>query len=149
VVYTDTGTVMPLKAEGLSGCLQPKPPLHPEEHTSPRRLQTRLILDADEQMPHGPSLLRSRRMRAGARLWSLCADQSVLSEREIRSALAVRGELPSDAPGTRAVTVDNLDVCAAPIDHCDGHLPSNLSMFWNHPARVWLRDWFDTAGPFD
>ena len=31
------------------------------------------------------------------------------------------------AAGREVVVVSNLNVCAAPIDHCDGHLPSNAT----------------------
>ncbi|KAF8493166.1 Endonuclease/exonuclease/phosphatase [Russula emetica] len=38
-------------------------------------------------------------------------------------------------------------VCPAPIDHCDEHLPSNASTFWEHPARAWIPDWLEPRGP--
>ncbi|KAF8488884.1 Endonuclease/exonuclease/phosphatase [Russula emetica] len=51
------------------------------------------------------------------------------------------------AAGREVVAIGDSNVCAAPIDHCDEHLPSNASTFWEHPARAWIRDWLEPRGP--
>ena len=51
------------------------------------------------------------------------------------------------AAGREVVVVSDLNVCAAPIDHCDGHLPSNASTFWDYPARAWMQGWLAPIGP--
>jgi AP endonuclease-2 len=53
------------------------------------------------------------------------------------------------AAGREVVVVGDLNVCqcAAPIDRSNGHLPSNPSTFWEHPARACMRDWPALRGP--
>jgi AP endonuclease 2 len=159
-VYTDTRTATPLKAEeGLSGRVQPKPPLSPEERIStsyPAAHQLDLVPDTDEQIPHDLlSLdLEGRALVLDFGLFVLinlyCPNEGsdarfpykmnyhlMLQER-------VRGLM---AAGRDVVVIGDLNVCAAPIDHGDGHLPSNFSTFWDHPARAWLRNWLAPRGP--
>ncbi|KAH9990580.1 Endonuclease/exonuclease/phosphatase [Russula vinacea] len=159
-VYTDTRTATPLKAEeGLSGGLQPKPPLSPEERIStsyPVAHELDLVPDADEQTPNDLLALdlEGRALVLDFGLFVLinlyCPNEGsdarfpykmnyhlMLQER-------VRGLI---AAGREVVVVGDLNVCAAPIDHCDGHLPSNASTFWDYPARVWMRDWLAPNGP--
>ena len=159
-VYTDTRTATPLKAEeGLSGGLQPNPPLSPEERIStpyPLAHELKLVPDADEQKPNDlVSLdLEGRAIVLDFGLFVLinlyCPNEGsdarfpykmnyhlMLQER-------VRG---LTAAGREVVVVGDLNVCAAPIDHCDGHLPSNASTFWEHQARAWMRDWLAPKGP--
>ena len=159
-VYTDTRTATPLKAEeGLSGRLQPKTPLSPEERIStsyPAAHELALVPDADEQTPDDLLALdlEGRALVLDFGLFVLinlyCPNEGsdarfpykmnyhlMLQER-------VRGLI---AAGREVVVVGDLNVCAAPIDHCDGHLPSNASTFWDYPARVWMRDWLAPVGP--
>lgn len=159
-VYTDTRTATPLKAEeGLSGRLQLKPPLSPEERISmsyPAAHDLDLVPDADEQTPHDLlSLdLEGRALVLDFGLFVLinlyCPNQgsdtrfSYKMNYHLMLQERVRGLM---AAGRHVVVVGDLNVCAAPIDHCDGHLPSNLSTFWDHSARAWLRDWLAPRGP--
>jgi len=159
-VYTDTSTATPLKAEeGLSGGVQPKPPLSAEERIStsyPLACELELFPDADEHTPTDlVSLdLEGRALVLDFGLFVLinlyCPNEGsdarfpykmnyhlMLQER-------VRGLI---AAGREVIVVGDLNVCAAPIDHCDGHLPSNASTFWEHPARAWMRDWLAPCGP--
>ena len=159
-VYTDTRTATPLKAEeGLSGRLQSKTPLSPEERIStsyPAAHELALVPDADEQTPDDLLALdlEGRALVLDFGLFVLinlyCPNEGsdarfpykmnyhlMLQER-------VRGLI---AAGREVVVVGDLNVCAAPIDHCDGHLPSNASTFWDYPARVWMRDWLAPVGP--
>src|SRR6266478_1451807 len=159
-VYTDTRTATPLKAEeGLSGGLQSKNPLSPEERIStsyPLAHELDLVPDDDDQTPHDLLTLdlEGRALVLDFGLFVLinlyCPNEGsdarfpykmnyhlMLQER-------VRGLI---AAGREVIVVGDLNVCAAPIDHCDGHLPSNASTFWEHPARVWIRDWLAPKGP--
>ena len=45
------------------------------------------------------------------------------------------------------IVLGDINVCAAPIDHCDGHLPSNVATFYDHPARARFRRWTGPEGP--
>ncbi|KAI9464466.1 Endonuclease/exonuclease/phosphatase [Lactarius psammicola] len=159
-VYTASRTATPLKAEeGLSGRLQQKPPQSPEERVSrsyPAAHELELVPDDDGQTPYDLlSLdLEGRALVLDFGLFVLinlyCPNEGsdarfpykmnyhlMLQER-------VKGLI---AEGREVVVVGDLNVCAAPIDHCDGHLPSNASTFWDHPARVWMRDWLTPHGP--
>jgi hypothetical protein len=40
----------------------------------------------------------------------------------------------------------DLNICAQPLDHCDGHLESVREGFWEHPARKWARGFFGEGG---
>ncbi|KAH9072302.1 Endonuclease/exonuclease/phosphatase [Lactarius deliciosus] len=159
-VYTDVRTATPLKAEeGLSGRLQQKPPPSPEERISssyPAAHDLELVPDENEQTPYDLLALdlEGRALVLDFGLFVLinlyCPNEGsdarfpykmnyhlMLQER-------VKGLI---AEGREVVVVGDLNVCAAPIDHCDGHLPSNASTFWDHPARAWMRDWLTPRGP--
>ncbi|THH32046.1 hypothetical protein EUX98_g2152 [Antrodiella citrinella] len=49
--------------------------------------------------------------------------------------------------GREVIVLGDMNICATPMDHCDGHLPSNTSNFWEHPARAWFHKWLDPLGP--
>ncbi|KAH9004538.1 Endonuclease/exonuclease/phosphatase [Lactarius hatsudake] len=159
-VYTDARTATPLKSEeGLSGRLQQKPPQSPEERVSrsyPAAHDLELVPDENEQTPYDLLALdlEGRALVLDFGLFVLinlyCPNEGsdarfpykmnyhlMLQER-------VKGLM---AEGREVVVVGDLNVCAAPIDHCDGHLPSNASTFWDHPARAWMRDWLTPRGP--
>ncbi|KAI0286050.1 Endonuclease/exonuclease/phosphatase [Russula aff. rugulosa BPL654] len=159
-VYTDTRTATPLKAEeGLSGVLQPKIPLSPSERIStsyPLAHELDLVPDADEQIPNdllsldleGRALVLDFGLFVVINLY--CPNEgsdarfSYKMNYHLMLQERVRGLF---AAGREVVVVGDLNVCAAPIDHCDGHLPSNASTFWEYPARIWMRDWLAPKGP--
>ena len=159
-VYTDTRTATPLKAEeGLSGGLQPKIPLSPSERIStsyPLAHELDLVPDTDEQVPNDLLTLdlEGRALVLDFGLFVLinlyCPNEGsdarfsykmnyhLMLQERVRELIAA---------GREVVVVGDLNVCAAPIDHCDGHLPSNASTFWEYPARIWMRDWLAPRGP--
>ena len=49
--------------------------------------------------------------------------------------------------GREVIVTGDINVCATPIDHCDGELASSQEDFWSHPARAWFRDWLAPCGP--
>lgn len=46
------------------------------------------------------------------------------------------------------VVVGDINICSAPIDHCEGNLPGNRESFYDPPAREWFKNWIDPeSGP--
>jgi AP endonuclease-2 len=43
--------------------------------------------------------------------------------------------------------IGDINICSTPLDHCDGHLPSNQENFYHHPARRWFHKWIGPEGP--
>ena len=159
-VYTDTRTATPLKAEeGLSGGLQPKPPLSPEERIStsyPLAHELKLVPDADDQKPNdlvsldleGRAIVLDFGLFVLINLYCPNEGSDARFPYKMNYHLMLQERVRElTAAGREVVVVGDLNVCAAPIDHCDGHLPSNASTFWEHPARAWMRDWLAPRGP--
>jgi AP endonuclease 2 len=48
--------------------------------------------------------------------------------------------------GREVIVLGDLNICAQPLDHCDGHLESVREGFWEHPARRWAREFFGEGG---
>ncbi|KIP03583.1 hypothetical protein PHLGIDRAFT_94612 [Phlebiopsis gigantea 11061_1 CR5-6] len=159
-VYTKSSSVVPLKAEeGLSGRLQPKPPLSPAEHISPQYPSMGDITaysDEEGGVPATFDLLDSEgrglvvdfglfvlinvycpNETSDARL-SFKMNYHLLLQERVRRLIS---------EGREVIVLGDMNICASPIDHCDGHLPSNASTFWEHPARGWFRSWLSPDGP--
>ncbi|ETW79157.1 hypothetical protein HETIRDRAFT_50142 [Heterobasidion irregulare TC 32-1] len=159
-VYTKMDAVVPLKAEeGLSGKLQPKPALSPEERVSPSypyAHEIDMMPDAEGNTPSDLSSLDSegRALVVDLGLFVLinlyCPNETsdarlpfkvnyhLLLQERVRKLIE---------EGRDVIVLGDINVCAAPIDHCDGHLPSNASTFWDHPAREWFHKWLHPNGP--
>ncbi|KAG9127918.1 Class II abasic (AP) endonuclease [Ceratobasidium sp. 392] len=45
------------------------------------------------------------------------------------------------------IVVGDMNVVAAPVDHCDGSLESQRNEFWERPVRAWYRQWLHPEGP--
>ena len=45
------------------------------------------------------------------------------------------------------IVVGDINVCATPMDHCEGSLASTANEFWTHPARAWFKGWLYPEGP--
>ncbi|KAF9220017.1 DNase I-like protein [Gyrodon lividus] len=158
-VYTDTRTVAPLKAEeGLSGALQPKPPFTLDERISrsyPHAHEMELIPD---EQHNTPSDLISLDMEGRALVldFSLFVLINVYCPNETSDArlpfkmnyhfmLQERvNKLINE--GREVIVVGDINICATPLDHCDGHLTSNAATFHDHPARAWFHNWFTPKG---
>ena len=158
-VYTDSRTITPLKVEeGLSGILQPKPPLTSDERISqsypcvhemelmsseqgctPRDL---VALDAEGRaliVDFGLFVLINvycPNEGSDARLPYKMNFHFMLQER-VRKLMN---------EGREVVVVGDINVCATPLDHCDGHLASTATTFYDHPARAWFHRWLDPIG---
>ncbi|KAI0272375.1 Endonuclease/exonuclease/phosphatase [Gloeopeniophorella convolvens] len=145
-VYTSTTSAVPLKAEeGLSGRLQPKPPLAPAERVSasyPAAHELDLVPDADAHTPHDLLALdtegRALALDFGAfvLLNLYCpnegSDARLPYKMNFHLLLATR---------VRALVAAGREVVVL------GDLNVNAAAFWAHPARAWMRDWLAPRGP--
>ncbi|KDQ51066.1 hypothetical protein JAAARDRAFT_164138 [Jaapia argillacea MUCL 33604] len=160
-VYTDSRHVVPLKAEeGLSGKLQPKPPLTSEERVSssyPYAHEMDLMADEDGNTPSNFIDLDSegRALAVDFGLFVLinvyCPNQTSEARLSFKMnyhlLLQERVRKLVEQEKREVIVVGDMNICATPLDHCDGHLPSNSSNFWEHPTRAWFRDWIGPEGP--
>ncbi|EKM50195.1 uncharacterized protein PHACADRAFT_153651 [Phanerochaete carnosa HHB-10118-sp] len=159
-VYTKSSEVVPLKAEeGLSGRLQPKPPLSAEERISqtyPSVNDVAAYPDEDGDVPGTFDALDSEG-RALVLDFGLFVLVNVYCPNETSDArlpfkmnyhllVAERVRRFIDE-GREVIVMGDMNICATPQDHCDGHLTSVREVFWDHPARAWFRHWLDPDGP--
>lgn len=153
-VYADSRTAVPLKAEeGLSGKLQPKPALSPEERIStsyPQAHQMELMADEEGNTPsdlvaldtEGRALVLDFGLFVLINLYcpNETSDTRLPFKMNYHFMLQERVRKLREE-GREVIVLGDINVCAAPIDHCDGHLSSIASSFFDHPARVWFRRW--------
>jgi len=160
-VYADTDTVPPLKAEeGLTGTLQPKPPLSAEERISPSYPQAHqmdLFPDENEETPSSLTSLdaEGRALVVDFGLFVLINVYCPAETSESRLPYKMNFHLMLEErvrklmheEGREVIVIGDINITAAPIDHCDGNLPSNQAYFWDHPPRAWLKKWLAPEGP--
>ncbi|KAI6009672.1 DNase I-like protein [Pisolithus marmoratus] len=158
-IYTDSRTAAPLKAEeGLSGTVQPKPPLSQDERISRHYpCVDEMNLMPDEQ-GNKPSELTSldgegRALVLDFGLFVLInvycpnetSDSRLPFKMNYHFMLQERvNKLINE--GRDVIVAGDINICATPLDHCDGHLASNAATFYDHPARAWFRDWLAPNG---
>ena len=157
-IYTNSCRLIPLKAEeGLSGSVQPKPPLSLDERISPYPYANELNLMPDE---HGdvPSDWTSLDGEGRALVLDLglfilinvyCPNET--SDARLPFKMNYHFMLQERVnklitEGREVIVVGDINICATPLDHCDGHLASNAATFYDHPARAWFRDWIGPNG---
>lgn len=157
-MYTLSDTVVPLKAEaGLSSsrCVQPKLPLTPSERIIPRYPDIDdldLIADETGQVPSDFDALDSegRALVIDFGLFvlintycpNLGSEERMPFKMNYHRLLRARIE-QLIAAGREVILLGDINIVVAPIDHCDGHLPSVRDTFWDDPHRKWLRDLLD------
>ncbi|KAI0796106.1 Endonuclease/exonuclease/phosphatase [Abortiporus biennis] len=159
-VYTDSHKVVPLKAEeGLSGKLQPKPPLSSEERISPSYPSTvdmTLVPDEDGNTPvtfdsldsEGRALVIDFGLFVLINLYCPNETSDARLPFKMNFHLLLQERVKKLMEGGREVIVlGDMNICATPMDHCDGHLPSNAKTFYEHPAREWFHNWLEPNGP--
>ena len=160
-VYVNSRNVIPLKAEeGLSGTLQPKPPLTTEERISPSYPHTHemdLFEDEDGEVLTSFDVLDSegRGLVVDFGLFVLinvyCPNETSEARLSFKMnyhlLLQERVRKLVEEEHREVIVLGDINVCAAPIDHCDGHLPSNMEVFYDHPARTWFHKWLSPRGP--
>ncbi|KAI0718087.1 Endonuclease/exonuclease/phosphatase [Cerioporus squamosus] len=160
-VYVDSRKVTPLKAEeGLSGKLQPKPPFFPDERISPSYPyphQIDLYADEDGDVPSSFDALdaEGRGLVIDFGLFVLInvycpnetSDARLSFKMNYHLLLQERVRKLVEEEHRQVIVVGDINVCASPMDHCDGHLPSNIATFHDHPARAWFNKWLSPNGP--
>ncbi|KAH7929050.1 DNase I-like protein [Leucogyrophana mollusca] len=158
-IYSDTRTITPLKAEeGLSGNLQPKPPLTPDErisHSYPYAHEIELHPDEQGNTPSDLVALdaEGRSLVVDFGLFVLInvycpnetSDARLPFKMNYHFMLGERVRKLMDE-GREVIVVGDINICASPLDHCDGHLVSNAAYFTDHPARAWFHKWLAPAG---
>ncbi|KZT53397.1 DNase I-like protein [Calocera cornea HHB12733] len=159
-VYTDSRTVIPLKAEeGLSGLLQPKPSLSEEERVSHHYPSAHLLDLIPDDKGHIPCDLleldnEGRALVLDFGLFVLINTYCPAEASEGRlpfkinfhNMLRERVRILVEEEGREVIVLGDINICSQPIDHCDGQLQSRRSVWWDHPPRVWLRDWLKPNG---
>lgn len=158
-VFTDSRNVVPLKAEeGLSGQLQPKPPLTMEERISasyPSAHEINLMADAQGNTPTNLTILdcEGRALVLDFGLFVLInvycpnesSDERLPFKMNFHLMLQERvRKLIED--GREVIVLGDVNICATPLDHGEGHLPSRSHNFYDHPARTWFRQWLAPEG---
>ncbi|KAI0741250.1 Endonuclease/exonuclease/phosphatase [Daedaleopsis nitida] len=160
-VYADSRKITPLKAEeGLSGKLQPKPPLSEVERVSPSYPSPHamdLFADEDGEVPSSFDDLdaEGRGLVVDFGLFVLInvycpnetSDARLSFKMNYHLMLQERVRKLVEEERREVIVVGDINVCATPLDHCDGHLPSNAATFYDHPARAWFHSWLNPNGP--
>ncbi len=160
-IYTRVNSVIPIKAEeGLSGLLQPKPPLSDSERVSNRGLYPTSLVDGLDSQLNLPELdSEGRALMIDLGLFVLinvyCPNDGAGTEERDKFKmdyhrlleLRVRRLLEE---GREVMVLGDINACAAVIDHCEGPLMvargQTMGMkdeegFWGTGCRRWLREW--------
>ena len=158
-VYTDSRVVTPLKAEeGLSGTIQPKVPLTTGErisHAYPSALEMELVPDDQGNIPSDLVTLdaEGRALVLDFGLFVLinvyCPNETSDARLPFKMNYHFMLQERVDklvGEGREVIVVGDINVCATPLDHCDGHLASNAASFHDHPARAWFHNWLTPIG---
>jgi len=157
-VYTK---ITPRKAEeGLTGLLQPKPPLDSNERISsvyPGPHEMTLMADEEGNVPHTFDALdaEGRGLVVDFGLFvlinvycpNLSSDERMAFKMNYHYLLQERVRQLVEVDHREVVVVGDINVTATPDDHCDGRLPSYKSTFWDEPHRKWFREWLYPQGP--
>ncbi|KAI0085805.1 Endonuclease/exonuclease/phosphatase [Irpex rosettiformis] len=159
-VYARSNTATPLKAEeGLSGKLQPKTPLTTLERISshyPSVNDIDLFPDEKGKIPASFNALDSegRGLVLDFGLFVLINVYCPNETSDARTSFKMNYHLLLEErvrilmqEGREVIVLGDMNICATPADHCDGHLPSNANAFWEHPARQWFQKWLHPQGP--
>ncbi|KAI5124227.1 hypothetical protein M0805_005077 [Coniferiporia weirii] len=162
-VFTKASSAVPLKAEeGLSGRLHSglKPPLSQEERIStayPLAHELKLVED-EAGRTHNDLLELDKEGRALILDFGLfvlinlycpneTSDERLPYKMNFHLLLAERVRRLVEVDKREVIVTGDINICAAPIDHCDGELASNKEDFWVHPARKWFHEWLAPLGP--
>lgn len=160
-VYTKSANVTPLKAEeGLSGTIQPKPPLSQEERVSPAYPHAYDIDAFSDENGHVPSSFdeldtEGRALVLDFGLFVLInvycpaetSDDRLPYKMNFHLLLEERVRKLIEEEHREVMVIGDINVAATPMDHPDGHLASVVETFYDHPPRAWLRRWLDPNGP--
>ncbi|KAJ7113904.1 Endonuclease/exonuclease/phosphatase [Mycena epipterygia] len=161
-VYARADVILPCKAEeGLTGLLQPKPPLSSAERVSAREAYP------DEVMMEGSSDVDFRNLDSEGRALTIdfglfvlinvyCPNDGTETEERLKYKMDFHRMLEARVKGLvevekrEVIVVGDLNACAAVVDHCEGNLMvargqaegmAGEDGFWERDVRRWLRDW--------
>ncbi|KAI0704927.1 Endonuclease/exonuclease/phosphatase [Cytidiella melzeri] len=159
-VYTRSATVMPLKAEeGVSGTLQPKPQFSAKERISSSYPSVHAIDAFPDEEGYTPASFdqldsEGRGLVLDFGLFVLINVYCPNETSDARTSFKMNYHLMLEErvrilreESREVIVLGDMNICATPMDHCDGHLPSNASCFWEHPARAWFHMWLHPLGP--
>lgn len=159
-IYTNSEIVTPVRAEeGLTGSIQPKPPLSDGERVSskyPAAKDMNLAIDEDNPdiLPDLDELdTEGRALVLDFGLFVLINVYCPADSADTRYHYKLNfGYLLQErvrclvAEGREVIVVGDLNACAAPIDHAEGKFPKYAAEFYNLRHRVWIRDWVQPGG---
>ena len=163
-VYAKRASAIPLRAEeGLSGRLQSglKPPLSIAERVSPdypHADDIDLMPEEDGSVPldlieldrEGRALVLDFGLFVLINLYcpNETSDARLPYKVNFHRLLSERVRRLTEIEGREVIVTGDINVCAAPIDHCDGELASVQGEdFYAHPARKWFHEWLAPKGP--
>lgn len=159
-VYVDARKVLPHKAEeGLSGKLQPKVPLSAEERVSRNYPVLDDIPQYSDEEGNIPSVdvldAEGRALVVDFGLFVLinlyCPNETddvrLVFKMNYHTLLKERVRILIEEEHREVIVCGDLNICATPMDHPEGHLPSFSATFFDHPARIWFHKWLDPEGP--
>ncbi|KAF4610457.1 hypothetical protein D9613_006552 [Agrocybe pediades] len=161
-IYTRRDTLVPLKAEeGLTGILQPKPPLSTDEKISRTYPPAVELNDREEDDAVDWKDLDSegRAVVVDLGLFVLintyCPNDGTGTEEREKFKMDYHRLLETRVnclikEGRQVMVVGDLNACAAIEDHCEGQLMVERGLaeglegeegFWGKEYRRWIRDW--------
>jgi AP endonuclease-2 len=163
--YTHILNARPLKAEeGLTGSIHPpnlKPPWDPDKERISRKysrayeMERELFADEEGNTPSDLGVLdtEGRCLTLDFGLFVLIntycpnetSDERLPYKMNYHLLLQSRVE-QLIKEGRDVIVLGDLNVCAHPLDHADGHLESVKEKFWEHPARKWSKALFGEGG---
>lgn len=169
--YTRSESVIPFKAEeGLTGMLQPKPPLTAEERVSKLGTYPRDVLAAEARGPPDESEMDYVDLDSEGRTVVIdfgmfvlinvyCPNDGNGTEERDKYKMDFHRLLEARVKGLiemehrQVIVVGDLNACAAVDDHCEGSLMAARGRaegmegddgFWTKDAYRWLRDWIES-----
>ncbi|KAF9510769.1 hypothetical protein BS47DRAFT_1487318 [Hydnum rufescens UP504] len=143
-VYCNPTAAVAVKAEeGLSGVLQPNPPLplHGDDHGYvPSDL---IALDAE-----GRALVLDFGLFVLINVYcpNDASDMRMTFKMNFNLMLHERVRILI-SEGREVIVLGDINIALNPIDHSEGSLEDKEKVFWNHAQREWLRNWLEPVGP--
>jgi AP endonuclease-2 len=163
--YTHSVRARPLKAEeGLTGTLYLKQSSAEEDlerdrisSVYPRAtdLESNLFADEEGHIPHDLSVIdmEGRALTLDFGLFVLINTYCPNETSDARLPYKMNYHLVLQSlveqlikEGREVIVLGDLNICAHPLDHGDGHLESVRERFWEHPARKWSKALFGEGG---
>lgn len=148
--------------EGLSGLVQPKPPLSPEERisaTQPNIESMDFMADGDGNATYSSSSLleldnEGRALVIDFGMFVLINLYCVADSADVRYhykmnyyfLLQERVRILLEE-GREVIVLGDMNAAPAPIDHCEGMMPKYREGFMEVLHRKWISNWIAPSGP--